>query len=161
MMEDIIGHETVDRLPIFVSGKRIEQLLAIPKLISGTGQSISLAVYETTSSWGLCDKIKCMSFDTTAVNTGLRNEACILLEKNIDKDMLWLACCHHIMEIMLEAVVVHAIGCSSGPDVLLFKRFKKSWSTFQSEHFETVISDASASNEIENISTNMIIFASK
>jgi len=161
IIEDIIGHETVDRLPILVSGKSVDQLLAIPKLISGTGQSISLAVYETTSSWGLCDKIKCMSFDTTAVNTGLRNGACILLEQNMDKDMLWLACRHHIMEIMLEAVVVHAIGCSSGPDILLFKRFKKSWSTIQSEHFETVISDASTSNKIENISTDMIIFASK
>jgi len=79
----------------------------------------------------------------------------------MDKDMLWLACRHHIMEIMLEAVVVHAIGCSSGPDILLSKRFKKCWSTIQSEHLETVISDASTSNEIENISTDMIIFASK
>jgi len=49
---------------------------------------------------------------------------CILLEQNIYKDMLCLACRHHIMEIKLEAVVVHAIGCSSGPDILLFKRFK-------------------------------------
>jgi len=102
-----------------------------------------------------------MSFDTTAVNTGLRNGACILLEQDMDKDMLCLACHHLIMEIMLEAVVVHAIGCSSGPDILLFKRFKKSWNTIQSEHFETVISDASTLNEIENISTDTIIFASK
>jgi len=103
-----------------------------------------LAVYKTTSSRGLCDKIKCKSFDTTAVNTGLRNGACILLEQNIDKDMLCLACHHHnITEIMLEAIVVHAIGCSSGPDILLFKIFKKSWNTIQSEHFETDISDAS------------------
>lgn len=102
-----------------------------------------------------------MSFDTISVNIGLRNGACILLEKNMDKDMLWLVCRHNIMEIMLEAIVIHAIGCSSGLDILLFKRFKKSWSTFQLEHFETVISDASTSNEIENISTDMIIFASK
>jgi len=156
IIEDISGHETVDRLPILVSDKSVDQLLAIPKLISGTGRSISSAVYETTSSWGLLVKIKCMSFDTTAVNTGLRNGACILLEQ--DKDVLWLACRHHIMEIMLEAVVVHAIGCSSGPDTLLFK---KSWNTIQSEHFETAISNASISNKIENISTETITFASK
>jgi len=127
IIEDISGHETVARLPILVSGKSVDQLLAIPKLISGTGKSIASTVYETTLSWGLGDKIKCMSFDTTAVNNGLRNGACVLLEQNMDKQMLWLACHHHIMEIMLEAVVVHSIGCSSSPDILLFKRFKKAW----------------------------------
>lgn len=160
IIEDMCEHETVDRLPILVSGKSVDQLLAIPKLISGTGKSIALAVYETTLYWGLCDKIKCMSFDTTAVYTGPRNGACIILEQNIDKEMLWLACRHHIIEIMLEAVVVHAIGCSSGPDILLFKRFKKAWNTIQQGHFETIISDASTSNEIENISET-ITFALK
>jgi hypothetical protein len=102
-----------------------------------------------------------MSFDTSADITGLRNGACILLEQNMDKDLLWLACRHHIMKIMLETVVVHAIGCSSGPDILLFKRFKNCWNSIQSEHYETFISDASTSNKIENISSDTIIFASK
>lgn len=91
IIEDIsghCGHETVDRLPILVSGKSVDQLLAIPKLISGIGKSIASTVYETTLSWGLGDKIKCMSFDTTAVNSGLRNGACVLLEQNMDKQML-------------------------------------------------------------------------
>lgn len=43
----------------------------------------------------------------------------------MDKEMLWLAYRHHIIEIKLEAVAVHAIGFSSGPDILLIKRFKK------------------------------------
>jgi len=51
IIKDIIGRETIDRLPILVSGKSV----AIPKLISGMGQSISLAVYKTTSSRGLCE----------------------------------------------------------------------------------------------------------
>ncbi|CAH0552594.1 unnamed protein product [Brassicogethes aeneus] len=102
MIEDISGHEIVDRLPIIV-----------PKLSCGTGDSAASAVYETLLTWGLDDQIKCMSFDTTATNTGPRNGACILLEQKIKKDMLWLACRHHIMEIMLEAVLLQALGPST------------------------------------------------
>jgi hypothetical protein len=39
-----------------------------------------------------------MSFDTTSVNTGPRNGACILLEQKTEKDMLWLTCHNHIMD---------------------------------------------------------------
>lgn len=77
----------------------------------------------------------------------------------MDEQMLWLACRYHIMEIMLEAIV-HVIGCSSGSDILLFKIFKNAWNTIQQGDFETIISDASTFNEIENIS-EMIHFAIK
>lgn len=81
MIEDISGHEIVDRLPILVSGKSVDQLLAVPKLASGTGESAASAVYKTLLTWGLSEHVKCMSFDTTASNTGPRNGACILLKK--------------------------------------------------------------------------------
>jgi hypothetical protein len=84
MIQDITGHETVDRLPILVSGKGVDQLLAVPKLVSGTGESAACAVYEAALSRGLCDQIKCMSCDTTPVNTGPRNGACMLLERKME-----------------------------------------------------------------------------
>ncbi|CAH0547070.1 unnamed protein product [Brassicogethes aeneus] len=40
MIEDISGHETVDRLPILVSGQGVEQLFAVPKLPRGTGDDL-------------------------------------------------------------------------------------------------------------------------
>ena len=43
-------------------------------------------------------------FDTTASNTGIKGGVCILLEKEICRDMLYLACGHHVSEIMLEKV---------------------------------------------------------
>lgn len=127
LLEDISGQEVVDRLPILVSGQSVDQLLGDPKIESGSGELTATAVYETVSSWGIADKIKSMSFNTTAVNTGTRNGACVLLEQKMQKDMLWLPCRHHILEIMLEAVVVQGVGPSTGPDILLFKRFKKFW----------------------------------
>ena len=74
-------------------------------------------MYEAVVAWNICDQVKCMCFDTTVVNSGPRNGACILLEQKLDKDMLWCACRHHILEIMLEAVVILALGTSKGPDI--------------------------------------------
>ena len=60
-------------------------------------------------------------FDTTASNTGLRKGACILIEKAIDKELIWIACGHHIFEIMLSDVFKVAVGTSSGPDIGFFQ----------------------------------------
>ena len=44
-MKDITGEEVVDRLPVFVSGNGVDQLLGVPKLTSGTGENTAVAVY--------------------------------------------------------------------------------------------------------------------
>ena len=62
-----------------------------------------------------------------------RDGACILLEQKMNKEMLWLACRHHIMEIILESVVQNEIGPSSGPDNLFLKRFQKNWQLINKE----------------------------
>jgi len=159
MLEDITGHKTVDRLPILVSGRNVDQLLAVPKLESGTGESTASAVYEEALSWGLCDKIKCMCFDTTFVNTGLKNGACIRFEQLVQKDMLWLACRHHIMEIMLEAVVVHELGPSSAPEILIFKRFRAHWKNIDKTKFDVAPSDLLIFKKGIQTSFEMIYFA--
>lgn len=159
MLEDITGHEVVDRLPILVSGKGIEQLLAVPKLPNGTGQAMASSVFETVLSWGLCDKIKSMVFDTTASNTGRINGACTLLEQKLEKNVLWLACRHHILEIVLEAIVVLAVGVSSGPEIQIFKRFQKRWPQINQENFKTVNADPEILMYVEDVSNIMISFA--
>lgn len=160
LIEDISGHETVDRLPILVSGHGVDQLLAVPKLDRGTGEACASAVYETINSWDLKNKVKCLCFDTTAVNTGLRNGACVLLEQKMEKDMIWLACRHHIMEIMLEAIVSQSFGQSSGPDIQLFKRFKTNWDKIDQSDYKTVIDDTT-SNIVKNVAADRISFAQK
>ena len=78
LLEDIYGKETVDRLPILVFIEGVYQLLGVPKLPSGTREATGAAVHNSSLQWGICDKIKCIRFDTTASNTGPRNGACIL-----------------------------------------------------------------------------------
>jgi hypothetical protein len=43
MIEDITRHKAVDRLPILVSGKGVDQLLIVTKLVPGTGESAALS----------------------------------------------------------------------------------------------------------------------
>ena len=161
MLEDISGTDTVDRLPILVSGNRVLQLLAVAKLPSGTGAATASAVYDASMAWGICDKVKCMSFDTTASNTGPRNGACILLEQKMDKDMLWLACRHHMLEIVLESVVVLCLGFSQAPEILLFTRFKKAWSTIDRATYQTALSDEETERTVCDSRDSMIAFVDK
>lgn len=160
LIEDITGHKTVDRLPILVSGHGVDQLLAVPKLERGTSEACASAVYEAINSWNLTDKVKCLCFDTTAVNTGLKSGVCVLLERKMDKNMLWLACRHHTMEIMLSAVVDQSLAPSSGPDIQLFKRFKNTWNTIDQSDFKTIPDDAEA-NILAEVAADRISFAKK
>ena len=98
------GRGCVDRLPIMVSGKDVTKLLAIPKLQSGTAAVISDACLAEIRSWGLEDRIVAMCFDTTASNTGCKGGVCIKLETELGKELLNLACRHHVSEIVLEKV---------------------------------------------------------
>ena len=58
-----------------------------------------------------------MSFDTTSGNTGHLNGACTLLEKKMGRELLWLACRHHVMELILLKVFTLCCGPSSAPDI--------------------------------------------
>lgn len=146
-----------------MSGQDVDQLLVVPKHSHGIGEVCASAVYDTIISWNLSDKIKCLCFDTTAVNTGLRGGACILLqlEEKIEKYVPRLACRHHIMEIMLEAVVLQALGPSSGPEILILKHFRTAWRNIGQNKFTTVSSDHDASKCVENVATETILFAQK
>lgn len=159
LLPDITGKETVDRLPILVSGEGVDQLLSVPKMLSGTGQAAATAVYKASAAWGICDQIKAMGFDTTSVNTGRLNGACILLEQKFQKDLLWLACRHHMLEIMLEAVVINSLGPSKGPEITLFKRFQTNWPYIDQTTYQTMSSEHQIVNELADVSKEMVTFA--
>ena len=91
LLEDLVGKKHVDRLPILVSGHDISKLLGVLKLVSGTGEIVATAVFNTIVDWGITDQVSAMSFDTTASNTGKRAGACVLLEKKLGKSYsVWL-----------------------------------------------------------------------
>ena len=49
----------------------------------------------------------------------------------MDRDLLFLACRHHIYELLLRNVYEKCLKITtSGPDVALFKRFSNNWKFF-------------------------------
>ncbi len=149
----------MDHLPILVSGDGVDQLLGVPKLPSGSGQASAAAVYEAALAWGICDRIKAMSFDTTAVNTGRLNGACILIEQKMGKELLWLACRHHMLEIVLTAVMAHALGPSKSPDIAIFQRFEAYWPYIDQSNYQSALSDKQTASAVADISQHMLAFA--
>lgn len=121
------GGGSVDRLPVLVSGGGVAKLLAVPKLPSGRAQDCAQAVLTALEDWELEERVRGLSFDTTAVNSGLVNGACTLIEQKLGRPVLHLACRHHMYELVLEKAFSTCLGVSSGPDIQLFKRFQGGW----------------------------------
>ena len=136
LLPALTGTDKVDRLPVIVSGGGLSKLLGVPKLPSGTGQAMAKAVIDCLEDWCVKDRIQAMSFDTTSSNTGLKSGACTLLEQMVGRDLLHLACRHHIMEIVVAKVLTVCDIPSTGPDILLFKRFQQQWKFIDHEQFQ-------------------------
>ena len=84
------------------------------------------------------DLIIALSFDTTASNTGPGLGACIRLEKQLQKALLWLGCRRHVMELKIKHVaklVAEDIAGrkTTGPGEPLFKKLQDNWSALLPE----------------------------
>ena len=109
--------------------------------------------------WDLCDKVKAMCFDTTSSNTGCKNGSCILLEQRLQHKLLYLACRHHVLEIIIGAAFEKSVGGSSGPDVLLFKRLKEQWSFMNQGQLKPGPSSEYVQSILTPIRDNILEFA--
>ena len=131
LLPDVTGEATnnVDRLPVLLSSlvDGTTKLLGVPKLASGSGRAAADAVYEHIKSWKCESMVIGMCFDTTASNTGRLNGACTLLEVALVRNLLWMACRHHMLEVLLSDAFNVCLGPSTGPEILFFKRFREKW----------------------------------
>ena len=121
--------DSVDRLPVLVTSLQNAdtKLLGVPALPSGTGKNTCDAVSDILKSWE-CDPFTVgMCFDTTAANTGRKAGAATLLEHELGRDLLWLSCRHHMLEVLLSDVFAVCFGPSRGADIPMFNRFKQKW----------------------------------
>ena len=135
--------ECVDRLLIIVSDKDVTKLLAIPKLKSGIAAVMSNACFAEIRSWGLEDRIMAMCFDTTASNTGCKGGVCFKLEAELRKDLLNLACRHHVSEIVLEKVFsLH--DSARSPKLELFSHFRDFWPQIHQAKYRLAMDDKDA-----------------
>ena len=76
-LPSIAGGPQKDRVAVLVTGCKVEKLLAIPNVTTGSGDSIANATSESLQEWNLVDNIAGISFDTTVANAGHLNGACV------------------------------------------------------------------------------------
>jgi len=161
-MEDLTSREHVDRLPVLISGVGVEQLLGVPKLSAGTGEAQASAVINSLREWGVTDQVCALCFDTTASNTGHRSGACALIEQKLERDLLYMACRHHVMELVVGAAFEKTVGgasASTGPDILLFKRFKEHWPYIDQASFKPAASDTAVETLVAASRQDVLVFA--
>lgn len=63
--------------------------------------------------------------------------AAVLIQILLDKDLLWLACRHHVLEITLAGVYFCIMGPSHGPEIKIFGDFRNQWEKVDQDKIET------------------------
>jgi hypothetical protein len=94
---------------------------------------------------------------------GSKNGAAVILQDKLQQDVLYLACRHHVLEIILEAVFEHHLKPVGGPEISLFRRFQQEWPEMDKnnvqglsdEHIAKYFS-GDASNKIVDFALNKI-----
>lgn len=159
LLRDLTGTEKFDRLPILVSGRGVSQLLMAAKRPSSTGQAVAEAVCAALNEWGIVEKVRAMSFDTTSSNTVQNNGACVLLEEMLGRKLLSFACRHHVFELVIGAVFQFCMGSFSAPEVLMFKQFQSNWQLLDQTKFETGINSEEIAENVADVKENLLEFA--
>ncbi|KAG8193947.1 hypothetical protein JTE90_011497 [Oedothorax gibbosus] len=135
------SNKDAERLAVLISCGDEEQLIGVPEIENSKGLSQAKAVFSEINKWGAAEKIEAMCFDTTAANTGCWKGTCTLLEQYFEKHLLYLACRHHILELLLKAVFESKFGATTGPQPEMFKKFQMKWPVIDKKQYKFGIED--------------------
>ncbi|KAG0726492.1 hypothetical protein GWK47_004318 [Chionoecetes opilio] len=116
-----------DRIAVVATGQNFEEILGVPVAQDGTGQEVTRTVFQEVERVGARGQIIGLSFDTTASSSGMLAGACVHLENLLGRSLFWLACRHHVLEVVLKHVFEKCCGPSTGPEIPTFKRFQSRW----------------------------------
>lgn len=148
----------IDRVPIVLSSGDFEKILNVPALVDGKGVSQANAIHETLKDWGLCKTIKALCCDTTNSNLGNKSGAAVILEQFLERDLLYLPCRHHIMEVILACIFNLYFPGSSGPEVSLFKKFKNYWNQIDKTKYEKGLRNSSLNESFKQERNRLVEF---
>jgi len=148
-LPNLLQKENVERLAILISNGDEEQLLGVPALENSMGVTQSDAICEALKEWGVSEKIEAICFDTTSVNTGRLKGTCTLVEKALGRNLLYLACRHHILEVVLKAVIGFKMGSTTDPQPDVFKKFQRHWSNIDQSKYKVGVEDETVRNTVK------------
>ena len=81
-----------------------------------------------------------------------------MIEQLLSRDLLYLACRHHILELIAAAAFKKVLPSSSSPNIQIFKRFKDNWEFIDQAKCEDASTDEVAASGVEDIQEEMIKF---
>lgn len=84
--------------------KNVEQINGVLILQRLTGEEQAISVCGYSEEWGLFNIEQAMCCDISSFNTDRLNGACILIEQNLGKDLLFIPCRNHVYELVLKSV---------------------------------------------------------
>ena len=58
-----------------------------------------------------------------------------MIEQKLGCPLLYLACHHNILEILLEYMISKCLGASSGQEIKLFQRFQDEWEFINQDEY--------------------------
>jgi len=118
-------------LTIFCSG--IVHLTDESGKPTSTGFAQADAVYKQLVEWDLIKEIKCLVFDTTASNSGYLQGAAIRLQNLLKVPIFYLACRHHVGELLVKNPWYAVMKVDLGPENAMFRKFNEIWSDIDKE----------------------------
>ena len=130
MLENSRTGRRDERLAVLVSGGPAfsdGKLLGVSVLEDGTGKSQMENTVQLLDDWCVRQDVVAMVFDTCAANTGRFRGACSRLERCLSKHVLWLACRHHVLELVVRAAWTAVFGSSTSPVLEETEQLKKVW----------------------------------
>ena len=92
----------MNRLAMVLVQEEENKILAITNTSNSTSKVEAEKVKEIFDNWSVTDQIVACGFDTTAANTGLYKGACTILQQLTKRQFLWMACRHHILELIVR-----------------------------------------------------------
>lgn len=133
-----LRNKKVERMAVVASGLRVEKIITIAKTSDGTGLVTADTAYEHVVDWAISDAIVFLCTDTTAANTGMTNGAVVLFQKKMKRNILYLACRHHFLELVIGSIFVLLFGESTGPSPEIFENFRRDWSMVKQKSFQVI-----------------------
>ena len=122
-----------NRVAVVIVQEDENQILSIARTTSGTGEAEATCVKETLDTWELTDLIIACSFDTTSTNTGIHTGGCKILQELLGRQILWLACRHHMGELIVRAAFHTIFGKTNSPVEPLCSLLKDSWTSLNTQ----------------------------
>src|SRR6218665_2220896 len=105
----------------------------MPKIGRGTGKEQAEACLSTLNDWGLQNRVlhPCQQYRF--------EERCVHF--HCKRELAWVACHHHVMELPLPAVFSSLFGSTGGPYFAMLRRFQQTWPSIDHTTSYKVASD--------------------